>query len=144
MWFFVFFFLGYVPQRIFLLATNRSASAQPKNNASTSSSTDNAGDEPVDIANPFERDQKQCILCKMNLHPNYKNVRLLSQFQSPYTGRIYGRHITGLCTEQQARVEREINRSQRAGHMPAYNKAVEFLQDPRLFDPERPVRPHNY
>lgn len=133
---------------MFLLGANRSASAQLLvSHSSTSAPTDqttSAADEPIEMTNPFEREQKQCVLCKMNLHPNYKNVRLLSQFQSPYTGRIYGRHITGLCKEQQERVEREINRSQRAGYMPSYNKAVEFLQDPKLFDPERPLRPHNY
>lgn len=101
-------------------------------------------DEPIAMDNPFERERKQCILCQMNVHPNYKNVRLLSQFQSQYTGRIYGRHITGLCQTQQERVEREITRAQRAGYMASYNKSVEFVQDPRLFDPERPIRPHNY
>lgn len=96
------------------------------------------------MPNPFEKERKLCILCQMNVQPNYKNVRLLSQFQSQYTGRIYGRHITGLCAEQQQRVEREITRAQRAGYMGSYNKSVEFLQDPKLFDPERPIRPHNF
>lgn len=104
----------------------------------------NSSDEPIVMANPFEREKPKCILCRMNIHPNYKNVRLLSQFQSPYTGRIYGRHITGLCKMQQDRVEQEIMRSHRTGYMGSYNKGVEFLQDPKLFDPERPIRPHNY
>lgn len=80
----------------------------------------------------------------MNIHPDYKNVRLLSQFQSPYTGRIYGRHITGLCKGKQEIVEKEIMKSQTAGHMGTYHKSVEFLKDPRLFDSERPIRPHKY
>lgn len=100
--------------------------------------------EPVSMENPFDREKPQCILCRMNIHPNYKNVRLLSQFQSPYTGRIYGRHITGLCRQQQDRVEAEIKKSHRAGYMSSYHKGVEFLQNPKLFDPERPHRPHDY
>lgn len=104
----------------------------------------NTSDEPIAMSNPYEREKSKCILCRMNIHPNYKNVRLLSQFQSPYTGRIYGRHITGLCKKQQERIEQEIMRSHRTGHMGSYTKSVEFLQDPKLFDPERPIRPHNY
>ncbi|CAD7090601.1 unnamed protein product [Hermetia illucens] len=101
-------------------------------------------DEPIDITNPFEKDRAQCILCRSNITPNYKNVKLLSQFQSPYTGRIYGRHITGLCKAKQEQVEKEIIKAQNCALMPTYHKSVEFLQDPKLFDPERPIRPHKY
>lgn len=80
----------------------------------------------------------------MSITPNYKNVRLLSQFQSPHTGRIYGRHITGLCKSKQEQVEKEIMKAQVAGFMPYYLKSPEFLADPKLFDPERPLRPHKY
>lgn len=38
--------------------------------------------EPIDIKNPYKRENRQCILCKLNITPDYKNVRLLSQFQS--------------------------------------------------------------
>ncbi|XP_036332203.1 28S ribosomal protein S18c, mitochondrial-like [Rhagoletis pomonella] len=101
-------------------------------------------DEPIDIPNPFEKDRRVCILCKHNIVPNYKNVKLLSQFQSPYTGRIYGRHITGLCKQKQEQVEKAIIRAQNCALMPSYHKDMDFLQDPRLFDPERPIRPHKY
>jgi small subunit ribosomal protein S18 len=94
--------------------------------------------------NPFEKDKAQCILCQHNIEPNYKNVKLLSQFQSPYTGRIYGRHITGLCKKKHELVEKEISKSQSAGFMGTYVKSVEFFKDPKLFDPERPMRPHKY
>ncbi len=80
----------------------------------------------------------------MDIHPDYKNVRLLSQFQSPYTGRIYGRHITGLCKAKQEVVEKEIIKSQSSGFMGTYHKSMDFINDPRLFDPERPIRPHKY
>lgn len=97
-----------------------------------------------DMENPYEKERKLCILCKMDITPNYKNVRLLSQFQSRYTGRIYGRHITGLCKQKQEQVEKEIRKAQTAALMPGYHKAVEYLNDPPLFDPERPIRPHKY
>lgn len=96
------------------------------------------------MENPFKREEKKCILCQMNIFPEYKNVRLLSQFQSPYTGYIYGRHITGLCKTKQEIVEREIKKAKTAGIMATYLKSPEFLADPRLFDPERPIRPHKY
>lgn len=142
-------FPGYVQQRR-LLTLGSSATRHPYSSSSTSAASNaaelpNDSDAPVaNMANPFQRERRQCILCQMNVQPNYKNVRLLSQFQSQYTGRIYGRHITGLCRQQQERVESEITRAQRAGYMGTYNKSVEFVQDPRLFDPERPLRPHNY
>ena len=67
------------------------------------------------LQNPFEREKVKCVLCHYNIVPDYKNVKLLSQFVSPYTGRIYGRHITRLCAAQQARLEKEIIKSQNAG-----------------------------
>lgn len=57
------------------------------------------------MANPYERPRKICILCKHGIEPNYKNVRLLYQFVSPYTGKVYGRHITGLCKDKQEKME---------------------------------------
>lgn len=67
------------------------------------------------MENPFTKERKLCILCKYNIQPDYKNVRLLSQFQSRFTGRIYGRHITGLCKAKQEKVETEISKAQSAG-----------------------------
>ncbi|XP_050304947.1 28S ribosomal protein S18c, mitochondrial isoform X2 [Anthonomus grandis grandis] len=96
------------------------------------------------MENPFEKEHVKCILCKYNVKVDYKNVRLLSQFQSPYTGRIYGRHITRLCKQQQKLVETEIVKAQSAGLMATYLKEPIFLEDPKLFDPENPVRPHRF
>lgn len=74
--------------------------------------------QPIeDIENPFKREKVQCILCQYKIVPDYKNVKLLSQFVSPYTGRTYGRHITRLCAAQQARVEKEIIKAQTAGSL---------------------------
>lgn len=110
--------------------------------SNTSSSHDD--DAPVEMENPFEKEKPLCILCKYNIVPDYKNVKLLSQFQSPYTGRIYGRHITGLCQQRQEQVEKEIKKSQYVGLMGTYHKSLEFLKDPKIFDPEKPSRPHKY
>lgn len=101
-------------------------------------------DSPIEIANPYEKEKQFCILCKYNIIPHYKNVKLLSQFQSPYTGRTYGRHITGLCKKKQEEVEKAIIRAQHSALMPIYHKDPAFLQEPSLFDPERPIRPHKY
>ncbi|XP_017020892.1 small ribosomal subunit protein bS18m [Drosophila kikkawai] len=119
------------------LATTSRFYSQPPQPADTS-------DLPIDITNPYEKDPQQCILCKHDIAPHYKNVKLLSQFQSPYTGRIYGRHITGLCKRRQEQVEQAILRAQQCLLMPGYHKDLDFLADPKLFDPERPVRPHKY
>ncbi|XP_031640776.1 28S ribosomal protein S18c, mitochondrial [Contarinia nasturtii] len=100
--------------------------------------------EPINIKNPYKRENRQCLLCKLNLTPDYKNVRLLSQFQSMYTGRIYGRHITGLCKTKQQQVEHAIRRSHQVGFMPRYHKYPEYNNDPKLYDPEKPIRPHPY
>lgn len=97
-----------------------------------------------DMKNPYEKEKARCILCKFNLRPDFKNVKLLSQFQSPYTGRIYGRHITGLCAKQQELVEKEIFKAQSAGLMPYYLKDPCFLADPELFNVDKPIRPHRF
>ncbi|XP_072377641.1 small ribosomal subunit protein bS18m [Diabrotica undecimpunctata] len=108
------------------------------------SSSTNVDAPDFEMENPYEKEKVQCILCKHKIEPDYKNVRLLSQFQSPYTGRIYGRHITGLCKRQQQKVEKEIVKAQFAGLMAYYLKEPVFLQDPELFDVEKPIRPHRF
>ncbi|XP_018578465.1 28S ribosomal protein S18c, mitochondrial [Anoplophora glabripennis] len=97
-----------------------------------------------DMENPFQKEKQQCVLCKYKIHVDYKNVRLLSQFQSPYTGRIYSRHITRLCKKQQELVEKEIIKAQNAALMPTYFKDPKFLKDPLLFDNDKPLRPHRF
>lgn len=130
--------LGYIRPLTQYKFTN--AAANYSNDGKNTGETD----EVIPIANPFKREERKCILCVMNIIPDYKNIRLLSQFQSPYTGRIYGRHITGLCERKQKRVETEIKKAQECGYMPYYFKTPEFLADPRLYDPENPIRPHKY
>jgi len=63
---------------------------------------------------------------------------------SPYTGLIYGRHVTGLCKAQHDIVRKAIEQARTFGYMATYLKEAEFLKDPKLCDPERPIRPHPY
>ena len=96
------------------------------------------GDMPVsDMTDPFTRDPKKCFLCKHNIQLDHKNVRLLSQFVSPYTGRIYGRAITGLCIEKQKQVARYIKRARVTGYMPSIIKDPKYFSDPAPYDPMR-------
>lgn len=132
---FVLNFVGYIQRVTFVNHTV---------NYSSKTRTEAVVDEndPAPIKNPYSREDRECFLCKLNITPDYKNARLLSQFQSNYTGRIYGRHITGLCKTKQKQVEQAIKRSQACGFMPVYNKSPEFFDDPRVYDPEKPIRPH--
>jgi len=76
-----------------------------------------------------------CILCPMrnDIKIDHKNVRLLSQFISPHTGRIYGSTVTGLCQKKQKEVAKAIKRSRSLGFMPTTMKYFEFHNDPKIF-----------
>ncbi|CAB3990320.1 28S ribosomal S18c, mitochondrial [Paramuricea clavata] len=76
-----------------------------------------------------------CLLCPKHgdISINYKNVRLLSQFVSPHTGRIYSKVATGLCQLKQNEIKRAIRRARSLGYMPYTMKYLAFHQDPRLF-----------
>ncbi|KAM4673152.1 small ribosomal subunit protein bS18m isoform 2-T2 [Amazona ochrocephala] len=67
-------------------------------------------DQPIQMENPYKEPPNRCVLCGINV--DYKNVQLLSQFVSPHTGRIYGRHITGLCNKKQKEITKAIKRAQ--------------------------------
>ncbi|KAL9983924.1 hypothetical protein ACROYT_G006170 [Oculina patagonica] len=76
-----------------------------------------------------------CLLCPMrgDVEIDYKNVRLLSQFVSPHTGRMYGRTLTGLCDKKQKEITRAIRRARAMGFMPVTMKYLEYHEDPKLF-----------
>uniref|UniRef100_A0A8C4M644 Small ribosomal subunit protein bS18m n=1 Tax=Equus asinus TaxID=9793 RepID=A0A8C4M644_EQUAS len=57
---------------------------------------------------------------------------LLSQFISPFTGCIYGRHITGLCGKKQKEITKAIKRAQIMGFMPVTYKDPAYLKDPKV------------
>uniref|UniRef100_A0A8C5JHN9 Small ribosomal subunit protein bS18m n=1 Tax=Junco hyemalis TaxID=40217 RepID=A0A8C5JHN9_JUNHY len=85
---------------------------------------------PIQMENPYKDPPKRCVLCGINV--DYKNVQLLSQFVSPYTGSIYGRHITGLCNKKQKEITKAIKRAHVFGFMPVMFKNPQFLTDPKL------------
>ncbi|XP_035402764.1 28S ribosomal protein S18c, mitochondrial [Cygnus atratus] len=87
-------------------------------------------DQPIEMENPYKEPPKKCVLCGIKV--DYKNVQLLSQFVSPYTGRIYGRHLTGLCNKKQKEISKTIKRAQVLGFMPVMFKNTSFLTDPKI------------
>ncbi|XP_056346807.1 28S ribosomal protein S18c, mitochondrial [Oenanthe melanoleuca] len=87
-------------------------------------------DQPIQMENPYKDPPKRCVLCGIDV--DYKNVQLLSQFVSPYTGSIYGRHITGLCNKKQKEITKAIKRAHVFGFMPVMFKNPQFLTDPKL------------
>lgn len=101
-------------------------------------------DMPIEMEDPYAKKREMCVLCKYNVDIDYKNVRLLSQFVSTFSGRVYMRHVTGLCEKQQHRVEKAIKRARSCGLMPYYYKNPIYIRDPELVNPERPVKPHKY
>ncbi|XP_059821306.1 28S ribosomal protein S18c, mitochondrial [Hypanus sabinus] len=91
-----------------------------------------ASDMPIKLENPYKVPPKKCILCGISV--DYKNVQLLSQFISPYTGRILGRHITGLCGKKQKEISKTIKKSQRMGFMSVTLKDPAFIKDTNICD----------
>ncbi|XP_005999428.1 28S ribosomal protein S18c, mitochondrial [Latimeria chalumnae] len=89
-------------------------------------------DLPQQMENPYKEPPKKCILCGIAV--DYKNVQLLSQFVSPYTGRVYGKHITGLCGKKQREISKAIKRAHTMGFMPVTLKDPAFLKDPNICD----------
>ncbi|XP_041666591.1 28S ribosomal protein S18c, mitochondrial [Cheilinus undulatus] len=84
----------------------------------------------VKMENPYKEPQKGCILC--NVPVDFKNTQLLSQFISPHTGRIYGRHITGLCGRKQKEVTKAIKKAQSTGFMSVTHKHPQFMKDQNI------------
>ncbi|KHN84451.1 28S ribosomal protein S18c, mitochondrial [Toxocara canis] len=112
---------------------------------SASASASVCDDNPVQLgSNPYEKEKRKCILCAHRIELDYKNARLLQQFVSSFSGRVYDRHITGLCEHQQKKVVAMIALSRRAGYMPILVKDPKYLRDPKLFDPLKPIRPHSF
>ncbi|XP_062964487.1 small ribosomal subunit protein bS18m [Cynocephalus volans] len=87
-------------------------------------------DLPVPMENPYKEPLKKCVLCGKRV--DYKNVQLLSQFISPFTGCIYGRHLTGLCGKKQKEITKAIKRAQKLGFMAVTYKDPAYLNDPKI------------
>lgn len=95
-----------------------------------------AKDMPDLTENPYKEPPAKCILC--GTHIDYKNVQLLSQFVSPYSGRIYGRRITGLCEKKQREISKSIKKAQKLGFMPVTLKDPVFIKDPNVCNIRHP------
>lgn len=94
------------------------------------------------MPNPYKKDKQQCVLCKYEVHLDYKvrthgellvnnrnnsyllviipiylfqNARLLSQFVSRFTGKVYDRQTTGLCKMQDEKLRKVIKMARVAG-----------------------------
>uniref|UniRef100_A0A8R1HJ67 28S ribosomal protein S18c, mitochondrial n=1 Tax=Caenorhabditis japonica TaxID=281687 RepID=A0A8R1HJ67_CAEJA len=66
-------------------------------------------DEPVILEkNPYTKEPRKCLLCTTGVELDYKNARLLQKFVSTFSGRVYDRHITGLCDDQQKKLVEAI------------------------------------
>ncbi|XP_030873208.1 28S ribosomal protein S18c, mitochondrial-like isoform X2 [Leptonychotes weddellii] len=61
-----------------------------------------------------------------------EDLPLLSQFISPFTGCIYGRHVTGLCGKKQKEITNATKRVQIMGFMPVTYKDPAYLKDPKV------------
>ncbi|XP_040012622.1 28S ribosomal protein S18c, mitochondrial isoform X1 [Xiphias gladius] len=84
----------------------------------------------VKMENPYKEPQKGCVLC--NVKVDFKNIQLLSQFISPHTGRIYGRHITGLCGRKQKEISKAVKKAHSMGFMSVTHKHPQFMRDPNV------------
>jgi len=61
--------------------------------------------------------KKDCIYCKTDTNPDYKQTDQLKNYISD-RGRIYGRSRTGLCAKHQRRVAVEIKRARHLSLLP--------------------------
>ncbi|XP_076019619.1 small ribosomal subunit protein bS18m [Genypterus blacodes] len=113
-------------QRVFILRGN----TRLKSLSSTSRVIQHKDDAIVNMDNPFKETQKGCLLCNITI--DFKNIQLLSQFISPHTGRIYGRHITGLCGIKQKEISKAIKKAHALGFMSVTHKHPQFMNDPNI------------
>ncbi|RCN50863.1 putative ribosomal protein S18 [Ancylostoma caninum] len=104
-------------------AQQRMLSTFLETESSTLKSCDSDPDAPVEIeGNPYKKEDRKCLLCRTGIELDYKNARLLQQFVSTFSGRVYDRHITGLCDHQQKKLVETIALSRKAGYMPVFVK----------------------
>ncbi|KAM9801244.1 small ribosomal subunit protein bS18m [Neosynchiropus ocellatus] len=84
----------------------------------------------VQMENPYTEPERRCVLCHVTV--DFKNTQLLSQFISPHTGRIYGRHVTGLCGRKQKEVSKAIKKAHSMGFMSVTHKHPQLMKDPNV------------
>ena len=94
-----------------------------------------SSDEPVEMENPYITAPSRCILCGVKV--DYKNVQLLSQFVSSFTGLPHPQDSLNLCDKKYDEVKKAIKLSRKAGYMPYMLKEPLFHDDPLLTTRER-------
>jgi len=94
-----------------------------------------SSDEPVEMENPYVKPPERCILCGVPV--DYKNVQLLSQFVSSFTGLPYPRDKLNLCDKKYEEIQKAIKLSRRSGYMPFMLKEPLFHDDPILTTREK-------
>ncbi|XP_070702186.1 small ribosomal subunit protein mS40 [Pempheris klunzingeri] len=68
-----------------------------------------------------------CPICRdPNVIIHHQNVKLLQQFISPHTGQVYDPTYTGVCVNQQKKLNEAIGRAQDHGLLPFQIPYVEF------------------
>jgi len=73
---------------------------------------------------------EHCVLCGIPI--SWKNPQLLSQFISPWSGRLYERGVTNLCDKAYWKVKLEWKKSIDNGLMGRNYKNTQFMLDPNL------------
>lgn len=61
--------------------------------------------------------KKNCIYCKTEKNPDYKNVDELRVYVSE-RGKILGRARTGICNKHQKLIAREVKRARHLAYLP--------------------------
>jgi len=103
--------------------------------AATSTKLSSSSDEPVEMDDPYLVAPKRCILCGVKV--DYKNVQLLSQFVSSFTGLMHPHDTLNLCNKKYDEVKKAIKMSRNSGFMPYTLKEPLFHDDPVLTSKER-------
>lgn len=87
------------------------------------------------LDDPYVEPPPKCVICENQFHIDYKNVQLLSQFCSQFTGRIYPRKVVGLCSVKYDEVVRAILFSRKMGLMSKRYIEHRFYDDAYLTYP---------
>nr|XP_057912141.1 28S ribosomal protein S18c, mitochondrial [Doryrhamphus excisus] len=122
-------------QRMLFMFSQLRHASKSAGQASVSANIQNH-DGLVKMANPYKAPDKGCVLC--NVTVDFKNIQLLSQFISPHTGRIYGRHMTGLCGPKQKAISKAIKKAHAMGFMSVTHKHPQLMRDPNICSIKQP------
>merc|ERR1711972_397708 len=72
----------------------------------------------------------RCVAC--NIPITWKNTQFLSQFVSPWSGRLYERGVTNLCDNAYHKVKHEYKRAIDNGLLGRNYKPSAYMMDPNL------------